>query len=264
MNHAQVNGIGIEYEAIGEGHAVLFVHGALVADGLRLLTHEPALGRFRRIRYHRRGLGGSTRPVGATPTTVTEQAEDARALLDHLGVDRAHVVGHSLGGVIALELAARHPGRVSSLALLEPGPLPTPAAAEFVPAVAALAERYAAGDAVGAVDGFFGLLGDAGWRETIERAAPGAIAQAVKDAPSLFESELLGVPAWTFGPERAAAIDCPVLSVFGTRSPGLFVESRELLHRWFPRCRDADVVDATHLLPAEAPSAVAEAISSFV
>lgn len=264
MDRTQVNGIQIEYEVVGEGEPMLFVHGALVADALLPLVGEPALARFSRIRYHRRGLGGSTQPAGSPPTTVGEQAEDARALLDSLGLDRAHVVGHSLGGVIALELAARHPGRVTSLALMEPAPLPTPAAADFVVAVASLAERYAAGDVTGATHGFFGLLGAADWHTTIERAVPGAVAQAVKDASSLFESELFGVPEWQFDEERATAIGCPVLSVLGTRTAPLFAETRALLHAWFPRCQDADISGATHHMATEAPRAVAEAISAFV
>src|SRR4030095_8342252 len=98
---------------------MLLIHGAHLADALQPLVAEPALERFQRIRYHRRGLRGSTRPAGNEPTSGDTQAQDAAGLLDHLGVDRAHVVGHSFGGAIALELAAQHPTRVTSLVLLE-------------------------------------------------------------------------------------------------------------------------------------------------
>lgn len=263
MEHAKINGIELAHEVVGSGEAMLLIHGAHIADALQPLVTEPALERFQRIRYHRRGLGGSTRPVEARPTSVAVQAEDAVGLLDHLGADRAHVVGHSLGGAIALELAARHPTRVASLALLEPVLLMTPAGAAFGRAMVPLIERYQAGDAEGAVHGFLALEGDRNWREAIDQTVPGGIAQAVKDAATFFEAEVPGVPEWTFGPEQAAAITCPVLSVLGSNSSPLFVEGRRLLHAWFPACQDADIVGATHLLPMEAPGPVAAAVAAF-
>jgi pimeloyl-ACP methyl ester carboxylesterase len=176
---------------------------------------------FQRIRYHRRGLGGSTYPVDAGPTSVAEQAEDAVGLLDHVGADHAHVVGHSLGGAIALELAAQHPTRVASLVLLEPMFPMTPAGAAFARAMAPLTDHYEAGDAEGAVHGFLALAGDRDWRATIEQTVPGGIAQAVKDAATFFETELPGVAKWAFGPEQAAVITRPALSVLGGSDHGL-------------------------------------------
>jgi pimeloyl-ACP methyl ester carboxylesterase len=198
MEHAKVNGVELAYEVVGSGAPTLLIHGAHLADALQPLVTEPALERFRRIRYHRRGLGGSTRPVQAAPTSVAEQADDAVGLLDHLGVDRAHVVGHSFGGAIALELAARHSTRVASLVLLEPIPLATPADAALAQVLAPLTERYQAGDTEGAVHGFLALVGDRSWRATIEQSVPGGIAQAVKDAATFSESEVPGVATWTF------------------------------------------------------------------
>jgi pimeloyl-ACP methyl ester carboxylesterase/quinol monooxygenase YgiN len=263
MEHAKVNGVELAYEVVGSGEPMLFIHGAHLADALQPLMAEPALERFQRIRYHRRGLGGSTRPIGVGPTSVAVQARDAVGLLDHVRVERAHLVGHSWGGAIALELAAQHPTRVASLVLLEPPFLTTPAGAAFGRAVAPLVDRYQAGDAEGAVHGFLALVGDRNWRATIDQTVPGAIDQAVKDAATFFETELPG-PMWSFGPEQAEAITCPVLSVLGNNSSALFVESRQLLHAWFPACQDADIAGATHLLQMQAPRPVAEAIAAFL
>ena len=264
MEHAKVNGVELGYEVVGSGEPMLLIHGAHIADALQPLVAEPALERFQRIRYHRRGVGGSTRPVDTESTSVPEQAEDAVGLLDHVGADRAHLVGHSFGGAIALELAVQHPTRVASLVLLEPAFLATPAGAAFARAMAPLVERYQAGDAEGAVHGFLALVGDLDWREAIDQTVPGGIAQAVKDAATFFETEVPGVPSWTFGPEQAAAIACPVLSVLGSRSSPLFVEGRQLLHAWFPACQDADIPGATHLLQMQAPGPVAAAIAAFL
>jgi pimeloyl-ACP methyl ester carboxylesterase len=263
MEHAKVNGIELGYEVVGSGEPMLFIHGAHIADALQPLVAEPALARFQHVRYHRRGLGGSTRPVDAGPTSVPLQAEDAVGLLDHLRVDRAHVVGHSFGGAIALEFAAQHPTRVASLELLEPMFPTAPAGAAFVHAMAPLVDRYEVGDAEGAVHGFLAMVGDRNWRATIEQTVPGGIAQAVKDAATFFETELPG-STWTFGPEQAAAITCPVLSVLGSKATPLFVEGRDLLHAWFPDCQDADILGATHLLQMQAPRSVAAAIAAFL
>ena len=77
MDHAKVNGVELEFEVVGSGEPMLLIHGAHIADALQPLVAEPALERFQRIRYHRRGLGGSTCPAEAAPTSVAVQANDA-------------------------------------------------------------------------------------------------------------------------------------------------------------------------------------------
>ena len=109
MQHVKVNGVEVAYEVAGRGEPILFIHGAHVADAMRPLVEDPALERFQRIRYHRRGVGGSSCPPEARATAVAVHADDAVALLEQLEVDRAHLVGHSSGGSIALEIACRHP-----------------------------------------------------------------------------------------------------------------------------------------------------------
>ena len=75
MDHAKINAVELGYEVLGSGEPMLFIHGSHIADALQPLVAEPALERFQRIRYHRRGLGGSIRPVEAAPTSVS--ARDA-------------------------------------------------------------------------------------------------------------------------------------------------------------------------------------------
>ena len=160
MRHVKVNGVEVAYEVVGRGEPILFIHGAHIADAMRPLAEDPALDRFQRIRYHRRGVGGSGCPPEARATAVALHVDDAVRLLEHLGVERAHVVGHSSGGSIALEIASRHPTRVSSLVLLEPALMMVPSGAAFVDLVTPLVERYEGGDAESAVHGFLALVGD--------------------------------------------------------------------------------------------------------
>jgi pimeloyl-ACP methyl ester carboxylesterase len=261
MNRAHVNGADLEHEITGTGAPALLIHGAHLADAMAPLVDTPALEGYELIRYHRRGYAGSTHPA---PASIAECADDAAALIEHLGHDRVHVVGHSSGGVIALELASRHPRLVRSLVLLEPAVLVGPVGESFAEVVAPLVDQYAAGDARGAVEGFLELVGSARWRETIDGAVPGGIEQAIADASTFFECELPAAGAWSFDRERASAIDCPVLSVLGTASGPLFEEGRRYLHEWFDGCVDADFPGITHLLQMEATNDIADAIGDFL
>ena len=96
MRHIKVNGVEVAYEVEGRGEPMLFIHGAHLADAMRPLVEDPALDRFQRIRYHRRGVGGSSCPPEAQATAVAVHAEDAVGLLEHLGVD--HQERHEAAG----------------------------------------------------------------------------------------------------------------------------------------------------------------------
>ena len=125
---------------------------------------------------------------------MSQQAVDARALLDHLGVDRAHVVGHSYGGAIALQLALDAPERVASLALLEPAGIVAPSREAFAQEVLAFSdERYARGDKSGAVELFLQGVCGPQMREVADQALPpGAYDQAAADADTFFSARRAG------------------------------------------------------------------------
>ena len=118
MDSINVNGAALEYEMRGAGEPVLLID-MLIADCFVPLLAEPALAdRYQLIRYHKRGWVGSTHTP--PPVSVADHAADAAALLEHLGVRRAHIAGHSTGGSIAAQLALDHPEKLHTLALLEP------------------------------------------------------------------------------------------------------------------------------------------------
>jgi pimeloyl-ACP methyl ester carboxylesterase len=148
--------------------------------------------------------------------------------------------------------------------LLEPALLSGPAGAVFMEAMAPLISRYESGDHAGAVDEFLSLVGRDDWRQTVDRAVPGGVEQAERDAATFFEGELPVAATWSFDADRATAIACPVLSVLGSDSGPLFAEGRDLLHQWFPNCVNADLSGVTHLLQMEATEAVAEAVGHFL
>ncbi|MDT7684288.1 MAG: hypothetical protein QOG57_4598, partial [Pseudonocardiales bacterium] len=111
----QVNGKELAVEVDGEGPAVLLVHGLGGTSNFYQVQADALAERFRVIRVDSAGAGRS--PV-ADGISIESHADDLAAVLDALDVDSAAVVGHSMGTLVVRTLAARHPGKVSALALL--------------------------------------------------------------------------------------------------------------------------------------------------
>ena len=245
---------------------MLFIHGAIWADFLRPLAEQPAFSGFQRIRYHRRGYGESGGPAGGFDV----QAADTVALLDHLEVDRAHLVGHSEGAMIALVLAASYPDRVRSLALLEPLPSSSwLAASDFAdllgilgPAFAAMVGRYQAGDVAGASDALFEPTG-LDWRAAAKAAGPGVVGQGIKDAATFVEGEASALVGWNYGVEQAATTDSPVLTWAASDNP-IKPATRAFLHDLFPQREEVILEGGDHFSVTTDPTAVAEPIADFV
>jgi pimeloyl-ACP methyl ester carboxylesterase len=107
--------VRLAYEVRGSGAPLLLVHGLGYARWGWEPVLDPFAERFRVVAFDNRGVGESDAPPG--PYTARVLAEDAVAVLDAAGIDRAHVVATSLGGMAAQELAVGWPGRVERLVL---------------------------------------------------------------------------------------------------------------------------------------------------
>jgi pimeloyl-ACP methyl ester carboxylesterase len=143
--------------------------------------------RYQLIAYHRRGQAGSTH--SPAPVSFADQAADAAALLSHLGFNRAHVAGHSTGGVVALQLAVDQPERVHTLTLLEPTLMIVPSAAAFMEQAAPIFALYGRGDGRGAMAGFISAVCGLPWQECeklIEERVPGGVEQMMRDVDTFF------------------------------------------------------------------------------
>ncbi|WP_293678158.1 alpha/beta fold hydrolase [uncultured Phenylobacterium sp.] len=116
MPNAAVNGLNLYYERAGDGPRLLFISGT--GGDLRTQPNvfaSPLAKAFDLVAYDQRGLGRTDKPD--VPYSMAQYADDAAALMDHLGWEHALVGGVSFGGMVAQELVLRHPLKVKRLVL---------------------------------------------------------------------------------------------------------------------------------------------------
>lgn len=128
MTTFEVDGGALEFHERGEGRPLVLVHGSVFADPWEpMLANAELQVNYRIVAYRRRGYGESS---PAQPGhTLRDEAADLVALLDHLAIEKADVVGHSLAANIVLQAAIDTPSRFATMTLLEPGLFTVPAAA---------------------------------------------------------------------------------------------------------------------------------------
>lgn len=259
MKRAALDGMELEYAIVGSGEPVVFVHHGAGADWFAPLCDEPSLsGRYRLVRYHRAGYAGSS--ALAPPLTFSREATTFRALMRHLAIERAHVVGHSASACIALQMALEASDSVHSLALLEPALMAVPSPPEVPKAL----ELYRSGDKAAAVQTFLrGTCGEHA-HAILERVLPGAIQQALADAATFFEQELPALRAWSFGPDTARQVTQPVLAVIGDESDSRFHQRHKLLLDWLPNVEPFALPNAGHLLFLQNPRGMATGLAAFL
>jgi len=121
MDRIQIGNLAVAVSVAGDGPPVVLLHG--LACGQRMWFHQilALQNRFRVIAYDQRGHGQTDAPAAATDYSATLLARDLVGVLDALKIERAAIVGFSLGGGPALALAASQPGRVSRLVLADVG-----------------------------------------------------------------------------------------------------------------------------------------------
>lgn len=265
MESVDVNGVDLEFETIGSGEPVLLISPVL-ADGFLPLVSEQSLSeRYRLIRYHKRGWAGSTHT--ASPVSISDHAADAAALLDHLGIPRAHIAGHSSGAAVAAQLALERAEMVQTLILLELSLLSVPSGGAFLEEAGPAFAAYAGGDHSGAFAMFMTAVSGLDWdacRALLEQRAPGAVTQAVDDADTFFGVELPALTEWKFGPDEAATIDRPVLSIVGAETKPLWVDVAGLLRSTLPQVEERTIAGVGHLLHVQDPEPVARAMAEFL
>jgi pimeloyl-ACP methyl ester carboxylesterase len=254
---------------LGEGEPVVFVHGAMARDLLKPLADELVrTGGYQAIHYGRRGHGGVGLP-GET-ADIAGQATDVVTILDALGIDRAHVAGHSFGAYIALELATRAPDRLLSATLLEAPFAQTDAMQQGLKdlgaAMSLIADKYTNGDADGAVATFWEFTSEVeGLAELIGPVLPeGARELAAVDLGTWLQVDLPAMGKWMADPAAVGGITTPIAWIGSTDSAPMFIESRALLEEWLPTTRSATIVGVGHYFPVLKPAETAATLAELL
>lgn len=256
-------GIELQYERGGTGVPLLLIQGM---GGTRLSWGEPFLAPLREsfdcVSFDNRGIGLS----GAVtdPFSIREMADDALALLDALEIDRAHVLGISMGGMIAQELALASPERVRSLTLGctycgGPGSqLMDPA--DFGPLAAALAS----GDRDAVFRASWEVNLSPGFRaEESHYAAFAEMAAAAPASRQIIELQMQAI----FGHDtnkRLPSLALPTLVLHGSVDRVLPVANGHLIASLVPDSRLEIFEDVGHMFWWEQPERSAELIREFV
>jgi 3-oxoadipate enol-lactonase len=259
---ARVGGARIAWRAYGEGEPVLMVMGFMGSGRawFRLLPHVAA--RRRAVVFDNRGTGESDRALGLLG--MEDLAADAAAVMDAAGIEKAHVLGASMGGMIAQHLALAHPERVRSLALActhAGGPQGGPPPWRMY---AGLALRPVLGQ-----ERTFPLIAPLLYSERTRTERP----QRLREDARLRLEE--ATPALT-APAQAAAIfrhdtrrrlgelRMPVLVLHGEQDRLVPVAAGTKMARLIPHARLETIPSAGHVLATDAEEEVASRLGTFL
>jgi 3-oxoadipate enol-lactonase len=260
---ADIGGNTLFYERRGSGDPLLLIMGM---SGNSAHWDEPFAGRLERdfelVMFDNRGIGRSS-PVAAD-FTIGDMASDTTALMDAVGLDAAHVMGISMGGMIAQELALAAPGRVRGLVLgcTYPGGPGSSLAGPDV--MQRLAGPMMSGDREAAIR--------AGWEANVSRgfAAQDEHWSRFHDVatrhPATVEVIMrqMGAVGQHDTSDRLAGITAPTLVIHGTDDEMLSVRNAEIIAEKIPGAR-LEILDGVgHLFFWEKPEQSAQLVSEFL
>jgi pimeloyl-ACP methyl ester carboxylesterase len=271
----KVNNAELEYTVLGKGEPVLLIHCTSIADGLvtPLLRFYPELlERYQFISYHRAGYSGST--LEKDSLSIEESAEHAKQVLDHLGIDKAHVIAYSFGGVVGFQFLLSYPERAHTAVLLEPY-LPRESEAGVkanMDAITSAFELYKKGDKRAAATQFMADVCGPSYLASVDTTCPLDTWEKVEQCADVtFGVDFPALGSWSFRMSEADTMvknkpTMPVLAVMGQDSeaamPG-FRETQRFLLDWLPQAERAGIIGASHGMQIMNPFAIGEAVQAF-
>lgn len=252
------NGYAINYDGGGDGPPVVLVHGVGSSLGSWDRVVERLKDEYRILRYDTLGHGDSEKPEG--PYALDDYVSELLALLDASGIDRAHLVGFSFGGMIGQAFAIAHPARVGKLILISAVAGRTP---EQRAAVRERAERLATGGSgqtiEAALERWFTPEFRAKHPELMAQQAARVQANDPRGYAAAYrvfaESDLA---------DRLDRIQAPTLVVTGEHDPGSTAAMARLMHDRIAGSRLVILPGLRHGLLTEAPDAIADLIRGFL
>jgi len=214
---AELDDVQIHFTDEGEGEPVVLVHGFAVNGDLN--WRRPGIIKalaphFRVINVDMRGHGRSGKPpVGRYGMALVQ---DIPRLLDHLGIDRAHLVGYSLGGFVALKCAVTHPERLLSVSPLGAGWEPPDQPSATFESLAALADELEQGRGIEPLAGHLGA--DRPRPSLVHRLWVRVLTGYFNDKRALV-GVLRGLPDLAVTADQLRALEIPLCSIVGSKDP---------------------------------------------
>jgi len=259
MAFVENEGVRIYWTEQGSGEPLLMIMGLGYSHDMWNRAAPVLAERYRIIMFDNRGVGRSDVPPGPYP--IATMAADARAVLDGAGIDRAHVFGVSMGGMIAQEFALNYPERVGALVLgctTCGGPQATPAAPDVLVALLARATMPAE-DAIRVMIPF--IYDDATPRERIEEDLD--IRRRVLPTAAAYLAQVQGIMAWE-SYSRLSQIDRPTLVIHGETDKLVPPENGRLIAATIPGAQLVMLPRASHIYVTDQPEASLDATLAFL
>lgn len=262
MLKARVNDVALVYELNGAGDPLVLIHGAQsdrsIFNGLLpVFTNQ-----FQVLTFDQRGSGQSEKPDNAY--SIAMLADDTAALMDHVGFSSAHIIGVSMGGMIAQEFALRYAQKVRSLVLgctTPGGPKAIPLAGEGVDSAYSTKELSA--------EERGRALAEAAFTEGYVEAHP-EIVTAMIESRRNRPIDHVGFghrmkAAFTHDTyERLPQISCPTLVITGKQDTLIAWENSDLLTQRIPNAKSVLLEPAGHVFWIEQPQQSREAMLTFM
>jgi 3-oxoadipate enol-lactonase len=261
---ATINGAQIRYEEAGSGEPIVLLHAGIADSRMWDDAFAAFAAAYRVVRYDLRGFGESSMPPG--PFTMRD---DLRALLDHLGIARAHLIGVSMGGGIALDFAIDHPEMVAKLVLVASaigGRGPSEALRERWREMGAAADR-----------GDWDLVNELELRLWVDGTGrtPDQVDPTVRERVREMNAAVIANEARETGAKPANPLDppaigrlgevaAPTLVVVGALDVPHIVEGADLLAAGIPGARKVVLPGCAHLPPMEAPAEFNRLVLDFL
>lgn len=241
----------------GTGPVIVFIHGGQLDRRVFDDSFEELAADFRVMRYDVRGYGQSS-----DPEAPYASHDDLVVLLDALDVERAHLVGFSLGGRIALDAALVAPDRVASLVLVGPGISGWDWSMEDIETFGAMRERAIAGDLEGATEAWL----QHPWMQPAmeDPARAEAIRAIALDNARCWTHTAPDLPLDPPALRRLDEIRCPTLVLVGDRDLRSIHEIAGTIGSGVEGAEVVEIEDCGHVVPMEQPGALTARIRSFV
>lgn len=266
----RVNGVDLSYLEQGTGAPVVLVHGAFSDLRYWEPQRQAVATQYRFIAYNFRYHGTAPWPDEGQQYSVVTHAADLAAFLRQLNAGPVHVVGLSLGGLVAVLVAAEHPDLVRSLTVLEPGirallmdiPEAKPVLDEWSKALEPVRTAAKAGDAVQANKLFFDWVNNQGAGAFDQQ--PEAIRQMCLDNARTIPLFFAAPPSPPISCATLGGVKAPTLVIGGEQSLRYFSLINEIVVRCTPGSRLVTIPKATHMMSYQNPAAFNEALLQFL